>query len=230
MMTLRSLAVMLAVSLAAALGGYAVARPHREMAHDVSLVGDNGQRVAHHSVTPPSSIGDMPGVVTVGHAKGKATLIEFYDLNCPFCRAAAPEIAHLLDTDPALKLVLVPYPILGPASVAASRVELAVAQLATPQQFYALHRKLFAQSGPIDELRAFQLARELGFDGRAIDAISDGDDITQAISKHLALGKALGFTATPGFIVGHTAIVGYPGPHTLQSIVDAAAKCGKLKC
>jgi len=136
----------------------------------------------------------------------------------------------MLKTDSELKLVLVAYPILGPASVAASRVELAVAQLATPQQFYALHRKLYEQSGPIDELRAFQLARELGFDGRAIDEISDSDDITQTINKHVALGKSLGLIATPGFVIGHAAIVGYPGPHTMQAILDAEAKCGKLKC
>jgi protein-disulfide isomerase len=37
------------------------------------------------------------------------------------------------------------YPILGIASIGAARVELAVAKLGTPEQFYAFHRKIYTQ-------------------------------------------------------------------------------------
>lgn len=194
------------------------------------LIGDDGQRVANHTVKLPGPIEKMPGVVTAANPNGKTMLIEFYDLNCPFCRIASVDIEDMVATDGDLKLVLVPYPVLGPGSVAASQVELALAQLATPQQFYTYHHKVYAQRGTITGLRAFQLARESGFDGRAIDAISDSDDVAQAIKAHLALGKSLGIAATPGFIIGGVAVLGYPGRHALQAMIDATRSCGKVTC
>lgn len=194
------------------------------------LIGDDGGVVPNHAIKLPGPIEKMPGVVTAANPDGKTTLVEFYDLNCPFCRIASVDIEDMVDTDPDLKLVLVPYPVLGPASVSASQVELALAQLATPQQFYAYHRKVYAQRGTITGLRAFQLARESGFDGRAIDTISDSDDVAQTIKAHLALGRSLGISATPGFIIAGVAILGYPGRHTLQAIIDASRSCGKVAC
>ena len=194
------------------------------------LIGDDGQRVPNHVVKLTGQIEKMRGVVTAANPNGKTTLIEFYDLNCPFCRIASVDIEDMVSTDPDLKLVLVPYPVLGPASVAASQVELALAQLATPQQFYAYLHIVYAQRGTITGLRAFQLARESGFDGRVIDTMSNSDDVAQTIKDHLALGRSLGISATPGFIIGGVAILGYPGRHALQGVVDAMRSCGKVTC
>ena len=87
---------------------------------------------------------------------------EFYDLNCPYCRIASSDIADMVDLDSELRLVLVPYPILGIPSVGASRVELALAKLGTPQQFYDFHRRVYAQRGTTDGNRALAIAQELG--------------------------------------------------------------------
>ena len=194
------------------------------------LTGDDGGVVPNHTVKLPGPIEKMRGVVTVANPDGKTALIEFYDLNCPFCRIASVDIEDMVSTDGDLKLILVPYPVLGPASVAASQVELALAQLATPQQFYAFHHKVYAERGTITGLRAIQLARESGFDTRAIDSISGSDGVAQTIKDHLALGKSLGIAATPGFIIGGVAILGYPGRHALQAVVDAVRACGKVMC
>lgn len=230
----RSFAIALAaVALAAMTDGPASAQDRDLSMRYISefpLIGDDGQRMPNHTVKLPGPIEKMPGVVVAANPNGKTTLVEFYDLNCPFCRIASVDIEDMVATDGDLKLVLVPYPVLGPASVAASQVELALAQLATPQQFYAYHHKIYAQRGTITGLRAFQLARESGFDGRAIDAISDSDDVAQTIKAHLALGKSLGISATPGFIVGGVAVLGYPGRHALQGVIDAVRSCGKVVC
>ena len=194
------------------------------------LIGDDGGVVPNHTVKLPGPIEKMPGVVTAANPDGKTTLVEFYDLNCPFCRIASLDIEDMVSTDGDLKLVLVPYPVLGPASVAASQVELALAQLATPQQFYAYHHKVYAQRGTITGLRALQLAREAGFDGRRIDTISQSGDVAQTIKAHLALGRSLGISATPGFIIGGVAVLGYPGRHALEAMIDAVRSCGKVTC
>ena len=154
-----------------------------QLVSEYPLVGDEGQRVPNHRVKLLGPIDRLPGVVTVGNPNGKTTLIEFYDLNCPFCRIASTDVGDLIDVDSELKLVLVPYPVLGVASIAASRVELAIAKLGTPEQFYAFHRKIYSQRGTTDGLRALEVAHELGFDEHTITAVADSDEITQTMKK-----------------------------------------------
>jgi len=194
------------------------------------LIGDDGQRVPNHKVKLPGPIDQLPGVVTVSNPNGKTTLVEFYDLNCPFCRIASADIADLVDLDPQLKLVLVPFPVLGIASITASRVELAVAKLGTPQQFYAFHRKIYAQRGVTDGARALEVAGGLGLDKHALATLGDSDQITETMKAHVRLGDSLGLAATPSFIIGNVAILGYPGRYRLQAILDAASACGKVQC
>jgi protein-disulfide isomerase len=207
-------------------------RPDRAMRYvsEFPLIGDDGQRVPNHTVKLPGPIDQMPGMVTVANPNGKTTLVEFYDLNCPFCRIASVDIGDLVDTDADLKLVLAPYPILSAASVAASRVELAVAKLGTPQQFYKFHHMMYAERGVNDGLRALAVAHDLGFDEQKVTAIGDSDQITQIMKDHFALGSALGLAATPSFIIANVAILGYPGRQSLQSVIDAAHRCGKVLC
>jgi protein-disulfide isomerase len=201
-----------------------------QLVAEFPLVGDEGQRIPNHSVKLLGPIDRLPGVVTVGNAQGKTSLTEFYDLNCPYCRAASADLSDMVDLDPQLKLVLVPFPVLGLASIMAGRVELAVAKLGTPQQFYDFHRKIYAQRGVTDGERALDVAHGLGFDVKALTALGDSDEITETMKAHVRLGNSLGLAATPSFIVDGVAILGYPGRYRLQAIVNAASTCGKVIC
>jgi protein-disulfide isomerase len=198
----------------------------------IPIMGDDGQRVANHAVDAKQSaaIEKLPGIVVVGNPKGATTLTEFYDLNCPFCRIASADIGDLVDTDSEFRLVLVPYPVLGAASIAASRVELALAKLGTTMQFYDFHRKIYSQRGVVDAVRALEVARELGFDEAKLTVLADSDETAEAIKAHVQLGDALGLAATPSFVLKNVAVLGYPGRFTLQKLVDSAASCGKVVC
>ncbi len=220
----------------AALGGWSThgAAQGRDRAMQLNseypLLNDDGQRLPNHTVKLAAPIDKLPGVVVAANPDGKTTLVEFYDLNCPYCRIASADIADMVDVDPELRLVLVPFPVLGVASIAASRVELAVAQLGTPAQFYDFHRKVYSQRRTTDGLRALEVARRIGFDGQALTRLGDSDEITATMKAHVALGNSLGLAATPAFIIDGVAILGYPGRDGLQKIVDAARACGKVIC
>jgi protein-disulfide isomerase len=202
-----------AIALALVATGAAAQQRDRAMqaVSELPLVGDDGQPVANHAVKLPGPIDQLPGVVVAANPAGKTTLVEFYDLNCPYCRIASADISDLVDLDPGLRLVLVPFPVLGIASIAASRVELAVAKLGTPQQFYDFHRKIYAQRGVTDGERALTVAHGLGLDVAALAAVGDSDEITEIMKGHLRLGNALGLAATPSFVIDGVAILGYPG-------------------
>jgi protein-disulfide isomerase len=229
----KSIVLAAGIAVAALLAGHAAAQQRdRSMASiaEIPLTGDDGQAVPNHAVKLLGPIDKLPGVVTVGNPNGKTTLVEFYDLNCPYCRVASADIADMVDLDRELRLVLVPFPVLGIPSIAASRVELAVAKLDTPQQFYAFHRKVYAQRGVTDGVRAMEIARSLGLDIKAIAKLGDSDEITEMMKAHVRLGDSLGLAATPAFVIDGVAILGYPGRYRLQAIVDASDACGKVVC
>lgn len=227
---LRCTAPALILVLACAAAGAQQRDRSMQSVSELPLIGDEGQRLANHGVKLADPIDRMPGVVVAANPDGKTTLVEFYDLNCPYCRAAATDIADMADVDPGLRLVLVPFPVLGVASIAAGRVELAVAKLATAEKFYEFHRRIFAQRGVIDGMRALEVAGGLGLDQAALIALGDSNEITNTMKAHLALGNTLGLAATPSFVIAGTAVLGYPGRGELQQIVDAAGACGKVQC
>ena len=54
--------------------------------------------------------------VILGNPDGDATLVEFFDFNCGYCKRAAPDVKALVAEDPKLRIVLKDFPILGPGS------------------------------------------------------------------------------------------------------------------
>jgi protein-disulfide isomerase len=221
------------IAILLALGGILAAGPLAH-AHDSSfpINGDDGSPVSNHRVPVElaSEIERLPGVVVLGNRDGGVTLFEFYDLNCPYCRKAAVEIAEVVRVDKDLKLILVPFPVLSIASIQASRVEIALATLATPRQFYDFHRRVYAGRGVIDGARSLAVAKDLGFDTKKLTEAADDDRISDVMKSHVRLGDALGLAATPSFVIKDVAIVGYPGRKSLQGIVQSVRRCDNVVC
>lgn len=193
---------------------------------------DDGTIVANHRV--PAAAADevegLPGAVILGNPQGDVTLAEFYDLNCPYCRKASADMAALLKEDAKLRLVLVPFPVLGIPSILAGRVELAVARLGTPEQFWQFHRRIFSGRGVVDGERALAVARDLGFANEKLVAVANDNAVTETMKAHVRLGNTLGLQATPAYVVAGVAIVGHPGRKALQAIVAAVRRCRAVVC
>lgn len=193
---------------------------------------DDGTIIANHRLPPEleSRIEKLPGVVVAANPRGKVTLVEFYDLNCPYCRKASADIAELVHGNPELRLVLVPFPVLGIQSIQGSRVELAVARLVPAPKFYEFHRQLYAGRGMIDGSRALAAAKAIGLDVAKVTKIADEDAIGEVMIAHVRLGNALAIQATPGFVIKGVAILGYPGKAALQKVVQSVQRCDNVVC
>lgn len=193
---------------------------------------DDGSFIANHRVPAEveSQIEKLPGIVIAGNPHGKVTLAEFYDLNCPYCRAASADIAALVRTNAQLRLVLVPFPVLGIPSIQGSRVELAVARLLPAAKFYEFHRKLDATRGTVDGNRAMAAAKAMGLDIAEVLKIANEDSLADVMTSHVHLGDALEIQATPGFVIKGVAIVGYPGPKALANVIDSVQRCDNVVC
>jgi len=196
------------------------------------LKADDGTAIANNRVPVEleSRIEKLPDVVVLGNPHGDVTLNEFYDLNCPYCRKAAGDIEKLLRTVKELRLVLVPFPVLGIPSIQAGKVEFAVARLASPRQFYEFHRKAMASRGVMDGKRAFAIAKAIGLDDAKVANIANDQALAEDMIAHVRLGNALGIQATPGFVIKGVAINGYPGPKSLARLIDSVERCDKVVC
>jgi len=193
---------------------------------------DDGTTIENHRVPVEleSQIEKLPGVIVLGNPHGEVTLNEFYDLNCPYCRRASAEVAELLSTVKELKLVLVPFPVLGIASIQAGKVEQAVIRLAPPKTAYAFYRKAMASRGVVDGNRAIAIAKSLGLDIGKVSKVANDKSIPDIMIAHVRLGGALGIQATPGFVIKGVAINGYPGDKSLARVIDSVERCDKVVC
>lgn len=196
------------------------------------ILAEDGSLVANHSIPAEleNAIGKMQDVVVAANPQGKVTLYEFYDLNCPYCRKASADIDELVKSNPQLRLVLVPFAVLGVPSILAARVEYAVARLASPEQFYRFHRLVYQGRGTIDAQRAFAAAQQTGLDMNKVLAVANEQTFAEVMTAHVHLGDALEIQATPGFVIKGVTIVGYPGKETLAKVIASVERCGKVVC
>jgi protein-disulfide isomerase len=193
---------------------------------------DDGSIIANHRVPAEleSRIEKLPGVVVVGNPRGIITLNEFYDLNCPYCRRAFADVDSLLKSHKELRLVLVPFPVLGIPSIQASRVELAVREIAPPQKFYEFIRRVYSSRGVIDGNRALAAAKATGLDVTEVLKIANQDSLADTMIAHVKLGDALAIQATPGYVIKGVAIVGHPGRKALARIIESVKRCDAVVC
>lgn len=168
--------------------------------------------------------------VVLGNPKGDVTMVEFFDYNCGFCKRAMADMLDLLKDDPRLKIILKEFPVLGPGSVEAAKVAVAVrVQDKGGKKYLDFHQKLLGGRGQADKARALAVAKEVGMDMKRIDTDMASDEAKVSLEESLKLGETLGLNGTPSYIVGTDVVIGAVGLDALRSKVSMA-RCGKAVC
>jgi protein-disulfide isomerase len=168
--------------------------------------------------------------VVLGNPKGDVTMVEFFDYNCGFCKKAMADMMELLKDDPKLKIILKEFPVLGPGSVEAARVAVAVRmQDKTGKKYLDFHQKLLGGRGQADKARALAVAKEVGMDMKRLDADLASEEIKLSLEESLKLAETLGLNGTPSYIVGTDVVIGAVGLDALRVKVSTA-RCGKATC
>ena len=109
-------------------------------------------------------------------------------------------------------LGLVNNAILSIGSVQAAKVQQAILRSYGPANAYAFHKRIYAAHGAIDGSLALETAKGLGFDAKSLETTADLPQVTDVIKRQRQLAEALGFQATPSFMLGSIGVLGYPGP------------------
>lgn len=155
---------------------------------------------------------DTTNVAMMGAADPAVKIIEFFDYQCPHCKANHEVLNQLLADDPTIALLPKHLPILGDGSADDMSLYAAMAAEAARLQgkFEPMHRALMDRQVPLSRETINASAQAIGLDMDRFykDAASDAVRQTVERSRDLATEIGIAQAGTPGYIVGGKVMIG----------------------
>ena len=133
-----------------------------------------------------------------GNPKGKVTVVEFFDYQCPHCVDMAPVTDAIIKANPDVRIVFKDFPIRGPMSVLAARAAIAASMQG---KYYEFSHALLTSNKPLTQDVIFDLAKSTGLNVDQLKkdmASSAVDDELKATTK---LAQDLKLFGTPAFFI-----------------------------
>lgn len=174
---------------------------------------------------------ESPRGVVVGNRQGDVTIVEFFDYNCGYCKRALEDMMTLMKDDPKLKFVLKEFPVLGPGSIEAAQIAVALRmQDKDGKKYLDFHQRLLATRGQVDGAKAREAAKSAGADMAQLDRDLKSDEIRATLVESHQLADALGINGTPSYIIGGDVVPGAVGADKLRGHIASVRKCGQAQC
>ena len=140
------------------------------------------------------------------------------------------DMLDLMKADPKLKVVLKEFPVLGPGSVEAAQVAVAVRmQDPTGKKYLDFHQKLLGGKGQADKARAMAAAKEAGVDMAKLDKDLASPEVRATLEENFKLAEDMGMNGTPSYVIGKQVVIGAVGVDNLKEKIGVA-RCGKAVC
>jgi protein-disulfide isomerase len=164
-----------------------------------------------------------PGVPTFGAAHADVTVVEYFDYNCPFCKALAPAFHAFIDKDHAAAVLYKEWPVFGGVSIYAAQSALAAS---FQGKYLQAHDAL---------INAPRLAGNAQVDAALRRAGIDMDQLKKDLLAHRALidgllmrndteARGLGLRGTPGIVAGRQLVSGISDLAGLESAVAVSRR------
>ena len=136
----------------------------------------------------------------VGPATARKTFVEFFDYNCPYCRASLPAVKKLIaargkDT----RFAFIEFPIKGPQSTIASRA--AIAARKQPDKYLPFHFLLMGEKELVTEDVVYADAQKAGLDVGKLKVDMQDHAVDSALAGAHNLAVAASIDGTPAFII-----------------------------
>ena len=169
-----------------------------------------------------NDIKDKKDLPMAGNPDGDITIVEFFDYNCGYCRKALSEIQTVLKDDKDVKIIFMDMPILGPASLEASKWSLAAHKQG---KYFEYHQAIMEHNGQKDEASLEKLAKKVGLDIEQLKKDKADDAIAATLQDHVEQAQGIGVTGTPGFIIAGQLFPGFaPADQIKETIANARKK------
>lgn len=159
----------------------------------------------------------------VANPDGAVPVVEFFDYQCGFCKRVLPSMVRLQSEGKNARVIFKELPILGEASVYASRAAFAAKKQG---KYVEMHNALMSVQGRLDEATVHRLAGDLGLDNERLRQDMQDPAIQEAIDANLELARALGIRGTPTLVIGDTLVPGAIEYDAMaQLISEAESSC-----
>ena len=172
---------------------------------------------------------DLRGAPSAGPASAPVTIVEFSDLECPYCKQEAGVLEQLLTQDPGkARVIFKIYPLtdIHPWSMQGAKAAVCVAQQ-NPAQFWTFEKAVFDAQDSINPQNATQrlhdFATESGIKPGPYDACVANPATEAAVRASIANGKSVGVGSTPTLYINGRMIPGAISLQQLQPLVDHEA-------
>jgi protein-disulfide isomerase len=150
---------------------------------------------------------------------GDITVVEFMDYRCGYCKKAFPEVTGMIEDDGNIRIIVKEFPILGDASVLASRFAIATKIVAGDEAYEEVHTALMTMRGDISETALRRIASRLSLDSSAIFAGMASDEVNRILQANRELGQRLRVSGTPTFVMQDQLVRGYVPAAGMAEIV-----------
>jgi len=160
---------------------------------------------------------------TYGNPDAPVTVVEHGDLECPYCRAAAPALRQLVDESAGhVRLVWRHFPLfeVHPHALTAA---LASEAAAAAGRFWDFHDLAFADQDHLADPDLRRRAVALGLDPGPFTGAA-AQQFAPAVEADYLAGIAAGVAATPTIFVGATRVSGEPTLDVLRAAVAEASR------
>jgi protein-disulfide isomerase len=137
-----------------------------------------------------------------GPTEAKKTLVEFYDYDCPYCRASLPAVQKFYQTHKNdVRFSFIEFPIKqlhGESAMQAARASLAARR--QPAHYMDFHFALLGQEEAVTEDMIYAQAARAGMDVAKLRADMADPQIEKALKASIALAHKVGVDGTPTFL------------------------------
>jgi protein-disulfide isomerase len=167
---------------------------------------------------------------TLGPDDAPVTIIEFGDLECPFCARAFSEIETLVNTTHKgqVRLIFKNFPLdIHPWAMQAAIASECVRRQ-NPKAFWSFADDIYRDQGAINpqNLRdhVSTYVGQLGLDQQALNACIIAPAAEARVTQDRADGNAIAVNSTPTFLVNGIELVGLPSDKTFDYVVNSELK------
>jgi len=137
-----------------------------------------------------------------GPADAKQTLVEFYDYDCPYCRASLPAVKKFYEANKDhVRFSFIEFPIKqlhGESAMQAARASLAARR--QPAHYMDFHFALLGQEENVTEDMIFAEAARAGMDVGKLKADMKDPEIEKALKASIDFAHKVGVDGTPTFV------------------------------
>jgi protein-disulfide isomerase len=176
-------------------------------------------RAQDNQLTPEAVYFD-PDAPALGNPDGDVTIAEFFDYQCPYCKAGHPDLMSVVAEDGNVRLVLKDWPILSAASIYAAQLGLGSVDMG---HYPEVNHALMQTTGRLDE----------DIVDAAVATVVDPKDAMAAykqsrakwdglLQRNQQQAAAFGFGGTPAFVIGTQFYGGVMDQTALKDAISTA--------